>query len=109
MTRNPEARIDAAITQGGKTSKEDAPQSSPSTPSLTPNTAQNAQGLGCSPRPEWPELGYGIHAATGALLLCGAAQTDFSLPGALPLIWERRYSSYADVAHGGFCGVLGHG
>ena len=66
MTRNPEARIDAAITQGGKTSKEDSPQSPPSP---TPNAAQNAQGLACSPRPEWPELGYGIHAATGALLL----------------------------------------
>ena len=108
MTKNPQARIDAAFVQGGKTTKTDATTTNP-TPTPSPIASQKSQGLACSPRPEVPTVGYGVHAATGALVLGGATQTDFSLPGALPLVWERRYCSYADVAQGGVCGVLGHG
>lgn len=101
MTRNPEVHIDAAIAQGGK----------PPAPaqSRSPTADGNPQGLACSPRAQVPEVGYGVHAANGALVLGGSTQTDFALPGALPLIWLRRYNSHVDVAQGGFCGVLGHG
>jgi hypothetical protein len=35
---------------------------------------------------------------------------DFALPAAaLPLVWQRTYSSYVNAEHGGACGVLGHG
>ncbi|MDR0479112.1 MAG: DUF6531 domain-containing protein [Burkholderiaceae bacterium] len=30
-------------------------------------------------------------------------------PTALPLIWQRQYSSYVNPMHGAACGVLGHG
>ncbi|MBF5005204.1 DUF6531 domain-containing protein [Diaphorobacter caeni] len=100
MTRNPQAHIDAAIAKGGNTKETRAGATA---------ADRHSPFQACSPRAVVPESGFGVFEATGALVLGGATQTDFSLPGALPLIWERRYSSHADAAQGGVCGVLGHG
>ncbi|QIL82615.1 hypothetical protein G7047_23755 [Diaphorobacter sp. HDW4A] len=103
MTKNPQAHIDAAIAKGGK-SKE-----SKETKEDATTVERHSPGQACSPRAVVPESGFGVFEATGALVLGGSVQTDFSLPGALPLVWQRRYSSYTDAAQGGVCGVLGHG
>ena len=47
-------------------------------------------------------IGYPVHPATGGKILTGAADTDFVLPGPLPIVWKRRYSSHDRRADGPF-------
>ena len=50
-----------------------------------------------------------VNAQLGAKVLLGEEDQDFALPGALPVIWQRQYSSYVNAEHGAACGLLGHG
>lgn len=54
-------------------------------------------------------VGSPVNPQLGAKVLLGAADLDFALPGALPLVWQRQYSSYVNAEHGSQCGMLGHG
>ena len=67
------------------------------------------QGVACSKRPEAMDALRCIDPLLGAITLEGEADVDFALPGALPLVWQRRYSSYVNVERGGECGALGYG
>ncbi|MCL1961720.1 MAG: DUF6531 domain-containing protein, partial [Desulfovibrionaceae bacterium] len=50
-----------------------------------------------------------VNPQLGAKVLLGPEDLDFALPGALPVIWQRQYSSYVNSEHGAACGLLGHG
>ena len=50
-----------------------------------------------------------VNPQLGAKVLLGAEDLDFALPGALPVVWQRQYSSYVNAEHGAACGLLGHG
>ncbi|MDR0458404.1 MAG: DUF6531 domain-containing protein, partial [Burkholderiaceae bacterium] len=50
-----------------------------------------------------------VNLQLGAKVLLGKEELDFALPGALPLTWQRQYSSYVNAEHGAACGPLGHG
>ncbi|MDR0478673.1 MAG: DUF6531 domain-containing protein, partial [Burkholderiaceae bacterium] len=50
-----------------------------------------------------------VHVQLGAKVLTGPEDMDFALPGALPLVWQRQYSSRVSAEHGAACGALGHG
>ncbi len=45
-----------------------------------------------------------VHAATGAKVLSGDDDTDFALPGVMPLVWQRFYNS-ADLRRDGLFGA----
>jgi len=66
-------------------------------------------GVACSECPGGVAVGHPVNPSLGAKVLSGAADLDFALPGALPLVWQRQYSSYVSAEHGGYCGVLGYG
>ena len=66
-------------------------------------------GIACSACPGGMAVGSPVNPALGAKVLLGGADLDFSLPGALPLAWQRQYSSYVNRQHGGRCGLLGYG
>ncbi len=52
-------------------------------------------------------IGYPVHPATGGKVLDGSEDTDFVLPGPLPIAWRRFYSNHdhrRDTVHGtGWC------
>jgi len=50
-----------------------------------------------------------VNPQLGAKVLLGAEDLDFALPGPLPVVWLRQYSSYVNAEHGAACGLLGHG
>ncbi|SDE62180.1 RHS repeat-associated core domain-containing protein [Paracidovorax valerianellae] len=48
-------------------------------------------------------IGYPVHPATGGKILDGSLDTDFVLPGPLPIEWRRFYSNHdhrQDTVHG---------
>ncbi|WCM90478.1 DUF6531 domain-containing protein [Acidovorax sp. NCPPB 3576] len=48
-------------------------------------------------------IGYPVHPATGGKVLDGSRDTDFMLPGPLPIEWRRFYSNHdhrRDTVHG---------
>jgi len=66
-------------------------------------------GVACSVCPGGEAVGNPVNPQLGAKVLSGASDLDFALPGAMPLVWQRQYSSYVNAQHGGHCGVLGYG
>ncbi|MDR0479602.1 MAG: DUF6531 domain-containing protein, partial [Burkholderiaceae bacterium] len=76
----------------------------------SPNVFIGTQGgVACSVCPGGVAVGNPVNPQSGAKVLPGEEDMDFSLPGALPLIWQRQYNSYVNPMHGAACGVLGHG
>ena len=66
-------------------------------------------GTACSTCPGGMAVGNPVNPSLGAKVLGGAEDLDFSLPGAMGVVWQRHYSSYVNPEHGGACGMLGHG
>ncbi|MCP1106292.1 DUF4329 domain-containing protein [Serratia nevei] len=66
-------------------------------------------GVACSVCPGGVKVGSPVNPQLGAKVLSGAADLDFALPGAMPLTWQRQYSSYVNAEQGGHCGMLGYG
>ena len=67
-------------------------------------------GLACSVCPGGITVGSPVNPQLGAKVLLGAQDLDFALPSAaLPVAWQRQYSSYVNPEHGAACGLLGHG
>ena len=66
-------------------------------------------GVACSECPGGMKVGSPVNPSLGAKVLSGASEVDFALPGAMPLVWQRQYSSYVNAEHGGACGLLGYG
>ena len=70
-------------------------------------------GVACSVCPDGKAaestVGNPVNAQLGAKVLSGSSDLDFALPGAMPVVWQRQYSSYVNAQHGGHCGVLGYG
>ncbi len=97
MTKNPQPGIEKAIARADMGS----------------SASDNAQpqGIACTaPFDAVPAKEEGVVSTLqGALVLGGPLHVDFALPGALPLVWQRRYTSYVSAEQGGICGVLGHG
>ena len=71
--------------------------------------ASSRGGIACSPRPASVTVGSSVNPQLGAVVLLGKEDLDFALPGALPVIWQRQYSSRVNPEHGAVCGLLGHG
>ncbi|QMV72227.1 RHS repeat protein [Comamonas piscis] len=69
----------------------------------------NQGGVACSVCPGAEAVGNPVNPQLGAKVLSGASDLDFALPGAIPLVWQRQYSSYVNAQHGGYCGMLGYG
>jgi RHS repeat-associated protein len=66
-------------------------------------------GVACSACPGGSAVGSPVNPQLGAKVLLGAEDLDFVLPGALPVVWQRQYSSYVNAEHGALCTLLGHG
>ena len=66
-------------------------------------------GLACSVCPGGVTVGSPVNPQLGAKVLVGSQDLDFALPGALPVVWQRQYSSYVNPEHGAACGPLGYG
>ena len=66
-------------------------------------------GVACSVCPGRVAISNPVNPQLGAKVLFGASDLDFALPGAMPLVWQRQYSSYVNAEQGGYCGVLGYG
>jgi len=66
-------------------------------------------GIACSTCPGGKAIGNPVNPTLGAKVLVGAEDLDFALPGPMPLVWQRQYSSYVNAEHGGDCGLLGYG
>ena len=66
-------------------------------------------GIACSECPGGIKVGSPVNPQLGAKVLLGAEDLDFALPGALPVVWQRQYSSYVNTEHGATCGPLGYG
>ncbi|SEM41438.1 RHS repeat-associated core domain-containing protein [Variovorax sp. YR750] len=66
-------------------------------------------GVACSECPGGVTVGNPVSPSLGAKVLMGEPELDFALPGAMPLVWQRQYSSYVNPEHGAPCGPLGHG
>ncbi|MDH5859034.1 DUF6531 domain-containing protein, partial [Lampropedia aestuarii] len=66
-------------------------------------------GVACSECPGGVAKGSPVSVSLGAKVLSGTIDLDFALPGAMPLAWQRQYSSYVNAEHGGACGVFGYG
>ena len=66
-------------------------------------------GVACSVCPGGVTKGNPVNPQLGAKVLSGASELDFALPGAMPLVWQRQYSSYVNASEGGYCGILGYG
>ncbi|GKT14118.1 DUF6531 domain-containing protein [Acidovorax sp. SUPP2522] len=69
----------------------------------------SAGGVACSVCPGGMAVGSPVNPALGAKVLMGGDELDFSLPGPMPLVWQRQYSSYVNEEHGATCGLLGYG
>ncbi|MET3480494.1 DUF6531 domain-containing protein, partial [Variovorax atrisoli] len=66
-------------------------------------------GIACSECPGGVTVGNPVSPSLGAKVLMAEPELDFALPGAMPLVWQRQYSSYVNPEHGAPCGLLGHG
>ena len=66
-------------------------------------------GIACSECPGGITVSSPVNPQIGAKVLLGEEDLDFALPGALPVVWQRRYSSYVNASHGAACGLLGYG
>ena len=66
-------------------------------------------GLACSVCPGGVTVANPVNPQLGAKVLVGGEDLDFALPGALPVVWQRQYSSYVSAEHGVACGLLGYG
>ncbi|KQO19791.1 DUF6531 domain-containing protein [Acidovorax sp. Leaf78] len=66
-------------------------------------------GIACSSCPGGKAIGSPVNPTLGAKVLVGTEDLDFALPGPMPLVWQRQYSSYVNAEHGGDCGLLGYG
>lgn len=66
-------------------------------------------GIACSVCPGAVKVSNPVNPQLGAKVLVGDSELDFALPGALPVAWQRQYSSYVNAEHGARCGVLGWG
>ena len=66
-------------------------------------------GLACSVCPGGVKVGSPVNPQLGAKVLVGGEDLDFALPGAMPVVWQRQYSSYVNAEHGAACGLLGYG
>ena len=67
-------------------------------------------GIACSVCPGGLTIANPVNPQLGAKVLLGPQDLDFALPSAaLPLVWQRQYSSYVNPQHGAACGLLGHG
>ncbi|MDR2992011.1 MAG: DUF6531 domain-containing protein, partial [Burkholderiaceae bacterium] len=76
----------------------------------SPNVLIGTQGgVACSVCPGGVATDNPVNPQLGAKVLLGEEDLDFALPGALPLVWQRQYSSYVNAEHGAACGLLGHG
>lgn len=53
-----------------------------------------ADGRACSACPGATKVGSPVNPLLGAKVLDGPDDLDFALPGPLPLVWQRHYSSY---------------
>ncbi|WP_284415244.1 DUF6531 domain-containing protein, partial [Acidovorax sp. SUPP2539] len=56
----------------------------------------SAGGVACSVCPGGMAVGSPVNPALGAKVLMGGDELDFSLPGPMPLVWQRQYSSYVN-------------
>lgn len=65
-------------------------------------------GRACSTCPGGIAVGKPVNPLLGAKVLGGAEDLDFALPGAMPVVWQRHYSSYVGPA-GNAPGLLGTG
>ena len=66
-------------------------------------------GVACSVCKDKVKKGNPVNPQLGAKVLSGTADLDFALPGAMPLVWQREYSSYVNAEQGAHCGVFGYG
>ncbi len=66
-------------------------------------------GVACSTCPGGKAIGSPVNPSLGAKVLVGAEDLDFALPGPMPLVWQRQYSSYVNAEHDAECGLLGYG
>ena len=66
-------------------------------------------GLACSVCPGGVRVANPVNPQLGAKVLVGGEDLDFALPGAMPVVWQRQYSSYVNAEHGAACGLLGYG
>ena len=64
-------------------------------------------GVACSVCPGGVKVSNPVNPQLGAKVLLDERELDFALPGALPVAWQRQYSSYVNAEHGARCGVLG--
>lgn len=74
----------------------------------------SSAGQACSPKScedseTTPQKGCPVNPVLGSKILMGASELDFALPGALPIVWQRQYSSYVNPEHGPRLGLLGFG
>jgi RHS repeat-associated protein len=69
----------------------------------------DAGGKACSVCPGGMAVGSPVNPVLGAKVLLGAEDLDFALPGPMPVVWQRQYSSYVNPEHGAQCGLLGYG
>ncbi|WP_413762751.1 RHS repeat-associated core domain-containing protein [Variovorax sp. Varisp41] len=65
-----------------------------------PCLIEGAVGVGLGIHGLVSSFGNPVHAATGAKFLGGEGELDFSLPGPLPIAWQRFYNS-RDLRHDG--------
>ena len=97
MTGQPAARVTDKVAYGAIV-----------TGSLTVHIGSQG-GIACSVCPGGVKVANPVNPQLGAKVLLGEEDLDFALPGALPLIWQRQYSSYVNAEHGAQCGPLGYG
>lgn len=65
-----------------------------------PCLIEGAIGLGMGVHGMVSSIGNPVHAATGVKFLGGESELDFTLPGPLPIVWQRFYNS-RDARSGG--------
>ena len=65
-------------------------------------------GRACSTCPNGIAVGNPVNPLLGAKVLGAPEDLDFALPGAMPVVWQRHYSSYVSPA-GHAPGLLGTG
>ena len=66
-------------------------------------------GVACSVCPGGVTVGSPVNPQLGAKVLVGGEDLDFALPGVLPVVWQRQYTSYVNAEYGASCGPLGYG
>ncbi|MDH4415957.1 MAG: RHS repeat-associated core domain-containing protein [Acidovorax sp.] len=66
-------------------------------------------GIACSTCPGGKAIGSPVNPTLGAKVLLGPEDLDFAVPGPMPLVWQRQYSSYVNAERGPQCGLLGWG